>query len=368
MTTIAKVSGPAHFLALIPSLLGFRPAQSLVAVPLRRGGSLGVLRVDLPPDDDLDACERVASSVLGLMCRVAGVDAMIAVVYTDASARPALPSPRLVDALLRACDVCGLPVADVLVVGADGWGSPFDPLHPEEARPLEEIETADAAGLPPVTQGQTDGADLPATTAAQRKATGAALAHLRSATGTGRRRKARPVEPEVVEAAHALADPAALAEHALRDDMELTPLRAATLAACLGRPALRDVALVCWAEGLDAGKRAVTAQQAWEDGEEYPPELALILWGDAPRPDAARLRAALELVRHVAALTPRSYRAGALAACGWLAWALGRSTHAECYATAALAIDPAHGLGRIVLSFVSAGHLPEWAFTPPAAD
>ena len=64
----------------------------------------------------------------------------------------------------------------------------------------------------------------------------------------------------------------------------------------------------------------------------------------------------------VAALTAAPRRAGALAVCGWLSWALGRSTHADRYARKALAAEPDHGLASIVRSFVSAAHLPDWAF------
>ena len=46
----------------------------------------------------------------------------------------------------------------------------------------------------------------------------------------------------------------------------------------------------------------------------------------------------------------------------WLAWALGRSTHAERYAILACEVEPEHGLAEIVRSFVLAGHLPDWAF------
>jgi hypothetical protein len=62
------------------------------------------------------------------------------------------------------------------------------------------------------------------------------------------------------------------------------------------------------------------------------------------------------------AVAPRADRPGTLAVCAWLSWALGRSTHAEVYASAAREIEPEHGLSEIVLSFVAAGHLPDWAF------
>ena len=50
-----------------------------------------------------------------------------------------------------------------------------------------------------------------------------------------------------------------------------------------------------------------------------------------------------------------------------LSWALGRSTHAALYAERACEVDPEHGLSQIVLSFVQAGHLPDWAFRSAGA-
>ncbi|HBR87853.1 MAG TPA: hypothetical protein DEA59_01135, partial [Microbacterium sp.] len=70
----------------------------------------------------------------------------------------------------------------------------------------------------------------------------------------------------------------------------------------------------------------------------------------------------LDAARAAAAAAPRARRAGALATCAWLSWALGRSTHAAAFAEMAFAIEPDHGLAGIVLTMVNAGHLPEWAF------
>ena len=138
----------------------------------------------------------------------------------------------------------------------------------------------------------------------------------------------------------------------------LAPFDAAALTWCLARPALRDIALVQWCGGMAAGDEALDAQLRWESGEEYPAHLAMQMWGEGERPDPDRLEAALALSRRVAAAAPRAVRAGPLATCAWLAWALGRSTHAERYATLACEIEPEHGLAEIVRSFVLAGHLP----------
>lgn len=375
MTTVLTISSPAHFLSLVPNLLGFRPTRSLVAVPLSRGRSLGALRVDLPPDDDLDTCERLASSVVGLVCRVADADAMIAVIYSDASAVDALPHRRLAEALSRCSDTCGLPVTDVLTVAADGWGSHLDPLHPDGGRSLTELEPTASSDLPVVAGDQSSGAVLPRHTAEEAKAAASASKALRAAISLigdedGPRppgRRAARVDSAALEAACALVDLPALAEAALAwDAAHLAPMQAAMLSLCLSRPALRDVVLVGWASDLAGGQRALQAQQSWEDGAEYPADVAMIMWGEGPRPDGSRLATALALARHVAALTRKADRPGPLAACAWLSWALGRSTHAERYAAEALGIDADHGLAEIVLSFATAGHLPDWAFTRPS--
>lgn len=67
-------------------------------------------------------------------------------------------------------------------------------------------------------------------------------------------------------------------------------------------------------------------------------------------------------MRQVAARLPADERAGACATAGWLAWALGRSTHAGRYAAAALEVDPRLGLAEILMSFLQSSHLPDWAF------
>lgn len=47
MTEVIKASSPAAFLAVVPALLGFRPVESLVAVPFVGSRSIGAARWDL---------------------------------------------------------------------------------------------------------------------------------------------------------------------------------------------------------------------------------------------------------------------------------------------------------------------------------
>lgn len=372
MPTTVKAADAAQFLSLVPRLLGYTPARSLVVVPMAGHRSVGAMRVDLPPGDDLDTVERLASSVVGMVCRIGGAEAFVAVAYSDESAAVGLPHARLVNALGRRAEASGLAFVDALVVASDGWGSHFDPDHPEAGRPLSALETTPPLDLPAVVGDQATGAALPPHRAAERRVVGAAVQSLRTALEvlcgipSDSARVAR-VDPAALEAACELDDLPRLFESALRWDAgALPPMRAALLAWCLARPALRDVALVQWATDVIGGEDALEAQRRWEDGAEYPSDLASVMWGEGPRPDPDRLETGVELARHIAALAPKRLRPGALATCAWLSWALGRSTHADRYAQLALEIEPDHGLSDIVRSFVLAGHLPDWAFRRPA--
>ena len=177
----------------------------------------------------------------------------------------------------------------------------------------------------------------------------------------------RRVDPQALAAVCTLDDCPTLFEEALAWDAEPSPRSTPRPSSGASRgPALRDIALVQWCGGLAAGDEALDAQLRWESGEEYPAHLAMQMWGEGERPDPDRLEAALALARRIAAAAPREVRAGALATCGWLAWALGRSTHAERYAHAGVRDRAGARAGEIVRSFVHAGHLPDWAFERPA--
>lgn len=407
MTTIVKAANAAEFLSLVPHLLGFRPSRSLVVIPFAASRSLGAMRFDLP-DDEPDSTDRVASTVVGMVCRVAEADALTAVVYSDArfSDEGRMPHRGLAHALERRADSCGLRMTDSLCVAADAWGSYLDPECPAGGRELAALgqDPAAAASLPDPQGDQASGASLPEVDPVEKERLANALANLAHAvtvlcgpdaasaggsaaadddsegndgvdarTGsvaasglTPAADESRRIDPRALAQVCMLDDLPTLFEEALGWDPDsLDPYDAAAIAWCLSRPALRDIALVQWCGGLAAGDEALDAQLRWEQGEEYPAHLAMHMWGEGAQPDPDRLAAALDLARRIAASAPRSTRPGPLATCAWLAWALGRSTHAEVYALEACAIDAEHGLAEIVRSFVHAGHLPEWAFQRP---
>jgi Domain of unknown function (DUF4192) len=363
MTTIIKAADAAEFLALAPHLLGFTPSRSVVLVPFAGGRSLGGMRFDLPPEDADPV--GFASTAMGLACRVSPVDAVLAIVYCDAAELAPPPRRELAAALETAAERCGLRLMDLLCVGTDAWTRYGPGPHP----------VAPLAGLPaPPPQALAEnpphpdhlaGAELPRTDLAARERVGRALQQVQraiavccdgSAAGADDR-----IDPAAFVAACALDDLPALFEEALEEPPD-DPYEQAALIWCLARPSLRDVGLTAWLDGLDAGDAALDAQLRWEGGHEYPASLAERMMGEGERPDGERLRTALEVTRRLAAVAPRDVRPGPLSVCAWIAWALGRSTHAERYAAWACEIDPEHGLSRIVLSMVQAGHLPDWAF------
>lgn len=365
MTTIVKAADAAQFLALVPRLLGFTPRKSVVIVPMNGGRSLGGMRLDLPENPD-DPSDLLAATVIGMVCRVTGSDGFMAVIYTDESSDPTPPRARLAEALTRAADASGLSVVDVFVVATDGWASLLDDAP--RPRALAELTTTPPLGPDPAPGDQASGARLPDVSPADRRLVGAAHRSLGDALSVvcglpSDHARADRIDPSALTAACELDDLPRLFEAALGwDPQRLDPMNTALLGWCLDRPALRDVALVQWASDAHGGEQAMEAQHRWEDGAEYPADLASVMWGEGATPDPGRLQTALTLTLQIAARTARRRRAGALAVCAWLSWALGRSTHADRFATMALEIDRSHGLADIVRSFVSATHLPDWVF------
>lgn len=374
MTTIVKAADAAEFLSLVPRMLGFTPRRSLVVIPFADTRSLGAMRFDLPDDDT--AVDRIAATVVGMACRVSDADAVALVVYADGCAGDGMPRHPFVLALEGRAHACGLHVTDALWVVDDGWGRYAGPAAVHD---LADLAGAETPGLT-ADGDQASGADLPPAEPADVAAVSRALMGFTTAVrvlcgpdaASGR---VSAVDDCDIPADDERIDPQALAAVCALDDLpvlfermlgwnaaSLSPFDSATIAWCLARPALRDIALVQWCRGQAAGDDALDAQLRWEAGEEYPAHLAMQMWGEGERPDPARLSGVLGLVRRVASLAPPSHRAGVLATAAWISWALGRSTHADLYAMQACEDEPEHGLAEIVRSFVLAGHLPDWAF------
>lgn len=331
MTTKVKAASAGEFLALVPAMLGYNPVDSVVIVVFDGKMSRGAMRFDMPRDRTTAA--QIATVATGLVCKVADATGLALIVYGD----PGL-AEHIGSDLSEQAQSAGLHVVDALVVSDGRWAriGTGDELVELDAVPDQFSEMV-AAG------DQSSGAELPEPDAGLAAAVAARLAVPSDPLGPG----------DLL---------------ALFEDVRLEPIESlsahdwAGLVWCLARPALRDVALMQWAGGQEAGVLALEAQLAWEEGTEYPRGLARVMWGEGARPDPKRLERALAVCLNAAALAPTQHKPGALASAAWLAWSLGRSTHADTHAEHAQRIDPEHGLAEIVRTMVAAGHLPEWAF------
>lgn len=330
--TVVHAAGVSQFLSLVPRMLGFHPKHSVVVIPFDGSRSLGAMRLDLP---DAAPADHLAGSAIGLVCKLPGVDGLAVVVYAGDQGRAT--GEAIAAAFAEHARRCGLRVVDALFVDSIGWGSCTDPTI---AGPLSEI----ADDSEPLDADQSAGATLPEPD----PATAVAIASHRSTA----------LDTVAVGGLHALL------ESCLTWDLnEIDPLSAAQMIAVLERPALRDIAILQWSHGLEAGLSAFEAQDAWERGEDYPAHLAQVVWGEGERPNLDRVRAALDVVRHVTAHADAGPdRAGALAVAAWLSWALGRSSVALRYATMALEAFADQGLARIMSTMIDEGRLPEWVF------
>jgi hypothetical protein len=135
--TRLKVRQPDELLAIIPYLIGFHPAESIVAVFVRSGRIVLTARMDLPPEVATDElAERIAA-----LAEQQKAQALALVAYSQAS----LPANRMLTRLMDR--LSSHELTDVLYVGHDRWwsltcgeeccpltGTPYDPMsHPVSA-------------------------------------------------------------------------------------------------------------------------------------------------------------------------------------------------------------------------------------------
>ncbi|MEO7006686.1 MAG: DUF4192 domain-containing protein [Terrimesophilobacter sp.] len=386
MTAIVKAENAADFLALVPYLLGFHPRDSVVLVAFCGNRTRGALRFDLPKTDADLACKRIATTMIGVLCKLPEVDALVPVVFTDD--RFALPIPHrpFLNAVVRRAESAGFVVRDALCVASDGWGDYLEADTPRTGHPLSEI-SASAIGerVPRGARGArgeigtvTDGAVIPVVDLATAERVARLMLQYRHAAHTSVADSAPdsasdsasdsvelgqlclafnsdgPLRvfplPRLVELAINL-DPARIAD---RD--------AALLLWLLQRPMGRDALMLQFAFGPAAGFRVLFGEQFTDgDGPGVRESAALVL-GEGPRPDPMRIAAGIAVLTAVTARAPRSARPAPLCILAWLHWALGRGSVAGILAEQALTIDPDYGFARLLLGMLDAGRLPEWAF------
>ncbi|UPL14699.1 DUF4192 family protein [Microbacterium galbinum] len=364
MNTVLRAADSAEFLGIVPLLAGFTPRRSIVMLPFQGSRAYGAMRIDLPRDDV--PLEHYADTAIGLVSRVAAIDAVAVVAYVDEAAQSTpdgwvLPHAVALDELLGCAEDAGLRIVDALCVTPGGWASYLEEeplLHP-----VEPVRAERVPGIGDVSGDQNSGAVLPVADLAQKERVGRALRDLSGLLGRPVSSLSDDENPEALAALAILDDIPAFYEQLLDSRGVLPPFAVAALLWCLERPVYRDVALLQWASDHASGRRSLGAQLDFaQHGRSIPDELGDIFLGRGPTPDPDRLSFALDVVRTAASRAPRAARPAPLTAAAWLSWALGRSTHAAHYLDVVREIDPDYGLAALVGSMINAAVLPEWTF------
>ncbi|GHD43237.1 DUF4192 family protein [Mycetocola manganoxydans] len=371
MNTIIKATDASDFLALVPHLVGFGPRDSIVLVVFRGNRTCGALRLDLPGPSTTSAVRRrIATTMIGMICRIEGADAIVPVVYTDDtfSSGPSMPHRADIRAILARARDSGFRVRDALCVAADAWGSYLDDACPARGHPLERITASPTLGaLRDATPQRTlidvdTESRLPAADSGSRSRTTRkylALAALRHSPELG---------PAVFFDHDFSGDIVGFAD-ALLDlgNAPVIPRDAALLAFLAQAPAVRDEILLTWAWGPEFGETVGdmnARHQAGEDISSLPGALALGGF-DMPRPDITRLRAAIGVLRYTAPRLPKAARPPLLTMLAWVHWALGSGTIAARWVAHARALDPEYSLAELLDCMLQSGRLPDWAWEVP---
>jgi hypothetical protein len=371
MTTFIKTAEAEDFLALVPHLTGFQPRQSIVLVTFRGIRTCGALRLDLPsPGVPVAARRRAATTMLGMICRIPGADALVPVVYTDDAfaAGQRMPFHALIDTVLSRARYSGFLVRDALCVASDAWGSYLDENCPPGGRSLALIAASPATRALERTGLKRPLVDVDAESRLPE-------ADLETRERTARRYTALEAARGSIEVGPALlfdhgfsGDVVGFADSLLAGGAPVQPHDAALLAFLVQGPALRDEVLVTWAWGVDFGSHVGELNARYHSGENIGGEPgALALGGfDMPRPDRERLDAAIRVLRYCTPRIPRAAQAPLLTMLAWSHWALGSGTLAGRWVAQARALDPGYGLAELLDWMLQGGRLPDWAWEVPA--
>lgn len=338
--TVIKATDSSDLLTVIPHLLGALPSRSIVLVPFSDERSAGAFRIDLP-DPTVDATE-FAQALIALAARVDYATTVALIVYADEHIAEALDVWRpLADAFASECKYAEMDLIEALCVSGDGWAgfATSDVIHSQVPSPAE-IPGQEAP------KAFEDRAVLPEVSPSVRDSVASAITDSDlDASNSNRSDLTDAIESS-------LGHTASLPTEVLAD-----------LALILSEPSSRDVALIQWMGSAEDGDSVQRYQRAFLDGRDPAPIPLLNRFiGAGPRPDVARLNAALEVSRQVAAAAPKGIRSGAIVACAWLSWAFGRSSTASAYLAQVEQGTPAISMAEILASIIDHGHLPEWCF------
>jgi hypothetical protein len=392
--TVIKARQAHDFLALVPQLTGFLPRNSVVLVAFRGNRTCGALRFNLPPAEVAPpVLRRVASTLVGTLCKISGVDGVVPVVYTERSFRQlgGMPQRRLASALVEAAERSGFLVRDVLCVASDGWGSYDDPDCPREGRPLSDIAGSAVTTAAPSAPGAIESrAELPhADRALKEKVARLYRRYQRLAADS----------PALALDAGDVIDAITAAEELLQwRTEEPDPESLAALLILVQSPPTRDQVMLQIAFGAEVGVLArdmnrryeairqatgrsfdeiVLAEREAADrepgmGSEAADAGALLgrlLTGfSRERPDPQRVECGIQMLALLVAHAPRVARPAPFCMLAWLSWTLGRGSVAGIFIDRVLSIDPGYSMAHTLGAMFDAGHLPEWAWEQPESE
>lgn len=356
MTLILKAPNPADFLALVPELVGGTLRDSVVLVAFRGNRTCCALRFDLPSSESAVVQRRVATSMLGMLHRVSGVDGVAVVIYTDLAAAGEQPHGDLAEVIERRAEYSGLIVRDVLFVASDEWGR-YPDLCGRGAvgsvgGPIAQIASSSVVDRIPahLRQPDTPRALLPSVDLATSERVARLLREFR---GEGRASSRSGLYDDL------LIDIPEFFEGVIADGPdELPDWVAAAVIALAQSGELRDVAMLQWAFGLEIGGRLFDRDRSLDAAE-------LMLGRGTLRPDPERLRSGVAIAAALAARAPRGDRVVLLAILAWLHWASGRSSAAAEAIRAADAIDGEYGYTAILRTMIGNGMMADWVFDDP---
>ncbi|KQQ01573.1 MULTISPECIES: DUF4192 family protein [unclassified Rathayibacter] len=353
----------ADLLAVVPSMIGMRPENSVVVVPFLGTRAVSGFRLPLPARLRRIETQALARGCIEVMRAVPEADAALVVVYTDASYEQArgIPLLDLGRAILRRLERTGLGIVGVACVASDGWGRYSIAAESRAPRSPAEIDSSEAGILArasaPDALDTTELAELPEVTDADRAVVAAILDR-----GPG------AVRDAVSMVERWLISPPA----AGRDGGIIRLLQA---------PALRDQVTVQIALGRAAGEEARRLQRRLEavqrstgetvdeivqresaagEADDHDRSSAALLMGTGDGPVRARVEHATAALARLAALAPREARPPVLTVLAWCWWALGVSSLAAAHLESALTIDPGYSMARLYATVFSYRTLPDW--------
>jgi hypothetical protein len=364
MKTVIKAQRPADFLLALPRFLGYTPGNSIVIQTFHTRQTAASLRIDLPEVQADTSHRLVADSLMRLISRVPGVDAVLIVIYTAEApgfdGRP--PRADLTDEIVRRMSSAGLDILDALIVGSESWVSALD----AESGSLAELaggsmeEQLNSSGLiePLGLDSDTAQRSLGALVLESAEARALVVEACRPITASQPRRK------RLGEPGHALM----LWREALEVlPVELTPEQMAPLLWSIRDKGIRDCVLMELAWGSRGGRLAARDSEALNSGGSIGEDsiLATFVGDGLTAPSGLRLECAIRLLRHLAAHSPEPWRLAPLTMLAWLEWARGSGTAAGGYLDAALLIGPGYELARLFRTLINTGRVPDWVGRAP---